>query len=82
MLDRSKPAQQNAHAEENVRAPIPQKQEVLIEHDSYLMASQRKRKRQSNPNSVFDKFRDFQAEASKYWNNFLAVMDFLLIIIT
>ncbi|XP_067948160.1 UBX domain-containing protein 7-like isoform X2 [Watersipora subatra] len=46
-----------------VRAPIPQKQEILVEHDGYLLANQRKRKRTSNPNSVFDKFRDFQAEA-------------------
>ena len=42
-----------------------------MEYDHYMMSA--KRPRPSNSNSVFDKFRDFQAEASKlvlqaYWS--------------
>ncbi|KAF6036317.1 UBXN7 [Bugula neritina] len=47
---------------EEVRAPIPQKREILVEHDHYLLANERKRRR-THRDSVFDKFRDFQAEA-------------------
>mgnify|MGYP001798290539 FL=1 len=51
----------SAH-EDDVRAPIPQKREVLVEQDTYIASHKRRRK--NNPTSVFDKFRDFQAEAS------------------
>ena len=46
-----------------MRAPIPQKQEVLIEGPDEIAFSFRGRRR--TVRSVFDKFRDFEAEASK-----------------
>ncbi|MPC52241.1 UBX domain-containing protein 7 [Portunus trituberculatus] len=53
-----------------VRAPIPQKQEVLVEGPDEIAFSFRGRRR--TVRSVFDKFRDFEAETiySKHqtWN--------------
>ncbi|KAH9494546.1 UBX domain-containing protein 7 [Bulinus truncatus] len=50
---------------DNVRAPIPQKTEVLIEEDSSRNGAWRMRRPRRLP-SVFDGFRDFQAEAYHY----------------
>lgn len=47
-----------------MRAPIPQKQEVLVEGPDEITFSFRGRRR--TVRSVFDKFRDFEAEASKW----------------
>ena len=49
--------------EVDVRAPIPQRQEVLVDGPDELAFTFRGRKRTAR--SVFDKFRDFEAEASK-----------------
>lgn len=49
--------------EEDVRAPIPQKQEVLVEGLDELAYTFRGKRRVAR--SVFDKFRDFEAETSK-----------------
>ncbi|CAG0890408.1 unnamed protein product [Cyprideis torosa] len=51
-----------------VRAPIPQRREVLVEtpdyFENYAMAARQSRRRiRPNVHSVFDGFRDFQAEA-------------------
>ncbi|KAG8197423.1 hypothetical protein JTE90_014908 [Oedothorax gibbosus] len=46
---------------EGIRAPIPQSRAVLVEEDHNFQYGLRSRKRR--PHSVFDGFRDFQAEA-------------------
>ncbi|XP_076042373.1 UBX domain-containing protein 7 isoform X2 [Oratosquilla oratoria] len=49
--------------EEEVRAPIPQKQEVLVEGPDEIAYSFRGKRRSAR--SVFDRFRDFEAEAKR-----------------
>lgn len=49
--------------EDEVRAPIPQKQEILVEGPDEIAYSFRGRRRIAR--SVFDKFRDFEAETSE-----------------
>ncbi|XP_055883206.1 UBX domain-containing protein 7-like [Biomphalaria glabrata] len=51
---------------DNVRAPIPQKTEVLIEDDPGVAGAWRMRRPRRQVPSVFDGFRDFQAEAYDY----------------
>ncbi|CAL1276518.1 unnamed protein product [Larinioides sclopetarius] len=51
----------NGVVEEDIRAPIPQSRAVLVEEDIGFHYGLRGRKRR--PHSVFDAFRDFQAEA-------------------
>ncbi|KAF8797295.1 UBX domain-containing protein 7-like [Argiope bruennichi] len=51
----------NGIAENDIRAPIPQSRAVLVEEDIGFHYGLRGRKRR--PHSVFDAFRDFQAEA-------------------
>ncbi|XP_017396196.1 UBX domain-containing protein 7 [Cebus imitator] len=46
------------HTEEEVRAPIPQKQEILVEPEPLFGAPKRRRPARS----IFDGFRDFQTE--------------------
>ncbi|KAL4691744.1 hypothetical protein H8958_003556 [Nasalis larvatus] len=46
------------HPEEEVRAPIPQKQEILVEPEPLFGAPKRRRPARS----IFDGFRDFQTE--------------------
>ncbi|KAL1763768.1 UBX domain-containing protein 7 [Sigmodon hispidus] len=46
------------HTEEEVRAPIPQKQEILVEPEPLFGASKRRRPARS----IFDGFQDFQTE--------------------
>ncbi|XP_063866115.1 UBX domain-containing protein 7-like isoform X2 [Scylla paramamosain] len=53
-----------------VRAPIPQKQEVLVEGPDEIAFSFRGRRRIVR--SVFDKFRDFEAEAKRQEEELLA----------
>lgn len=53
-----------------VRAPIPQKQEVLVEGPDEISFSFRGRRR--TVRSVFDKFRDFEAEAKRQEEELLA----------
>ncbi|XP_069178814.1 LOW QUALITY PROTEIN: UBX domain-containing protein 7 [Procambarus clarkii] len=56
--------------DEAVRAPIPQRQEVLVEGPDELSFSFRGRRRVAR--SVFDKFRDFQAETKRQEEELLA----------
>ncbi|KAK8748208.1 hypothetical protein OTU49_016372 [Cherax quadricarinatus] len=56
--------------EGTVRAPIPQKQEVLVEGPDELAFSFRGRRRMAR--SVFDKFRDFEAETKRQEEALLA----------
>ncbi|GIY64953.1 UBX domain-containing protein 7 [Caerostris darwini] len=51
----------NGITEDDIRAPIPQSRAVLVEDDISFHYGLRGRKRR--PHSVFDAFRDFQAEA-------------------
>ncbi|GFS21056.1 UBX domain-containing protein 7-like [Elysia marginata] len=51
--------------EDGVRAPIPQRTEVLVEDDSSKSAYRMRRPRRFAP-SVFDGFRDFQAETHQF----------------
>ena len=51
-------------SEEVVRAPIPHKQETLVEQE-VLTFGFRGKPRKRAATSVFDTFRDFQAETSK-----------------
>ncbi|XP_045104721.1 UBX domain-containing protein 7-like isoform X2 [Portunus trituberculatus] len=53
-----------------VRAPIPQKQEVLVEGPDEIAFSFRGRRR--TVRSVFDKFRDFEAETKRQEEELLA----------
>ncbi|XP_008939551.1 PREDICTED: UBX domain-containing protein 7, partial [Merops nubicus] len=46
------------HTEDEVRAPIPQKQEILVEPEPLFGAPKRRRPARS----IFDGFRDFQTE--------------------
>ncbi|KAM9088325.1 UBX domain-containing protein 7 isoform 3-T6 [Megaptera novaeangliae] len=48
------------HTEEEVRAPIPQKQEILVEPEPLFGAPKRRRPARS----IFDGFRDFQTETT------------------
>ncbi|KAG8135894.1 putative UBX domain-containing protein [Naja naja] len=50
------------HTEDEVRAPIPQKQEILVEPEPLFGAPKRRRPARS----IFDGFRDFQTETSRY----------------
>ena len=54
--------------EDGVRAPIPQKQEVLIQpgFEGYALNRNSSRMRASRVRSVFDGFRNFSQEASKF----------------
>lgn len=56
--------------EDGVRAPIPQKQEVLIQpgFEGYALNRNSSMIRQSRVRSVFDGFRNFNAESSKYFH--------------
>ncbi|XP_066967339.1 UBX domain-containing protein 7 isoform X1 [Macrobrachium rosenbergii] len=56
--------------EEEVRAPIPQKQEVLVEGPEDIAYTFRKRRRVAR--SVFDKFRDFEAETKRQEEELMA----------
>ncbi|KAK4289575.1 hypothetical protein Pmani_030529 [Petrolisthes manimaculis] len=63
--DAAPAAAQNMPGQEEavVRAPIPQKQEVLVEGPDQIAFAFRGRRRVAR--SVFDKFRDFEAEAKR-----------------
>ncbi|KAL8187681.1 UNVERIFIED_CONTAM: UBX domain-containing protein 7 [Gekko kuhli] len=50
------------HTEDEVRAPIPQKQEILVEPEPLFGAPKRRRPARS----IFDGFRDFQTETSRF----------------
>ncbi|TST47711.1 UBX domain-containing protein 7 [Bagarius yarrelli] len=50
------------HSEDEVRAPIPQKQEILVEPEPLFGVPKRRRPARS----IFDGFRDFQTETSKF----------------
>lgn len=56
--------------EDEVRAPIPQKQEILVEGPDEIAYSFRGRRRIAR--SVFDKFRDFEAETKRQEAELLA----------
>ncbi|KAK7075280.1 UBX domain-containing protein 7 [Halocaridina rubra] len=58
------------YMEDGVRAPIPQKQEILVGGPDDMAYSFRKRRRVAR--SVFDKFRDFEAEAKRQEEELLA----------
>ncbi|XP_005099755.1 UBX domain-containing protein 7 [Aplysia californica] len=60
--DMSGPSGAAESADDAVRAPIPQRTEVLVEEDSTKIAWRMKRPRR-HAASVFDGFRDFQSEA-------------------
>merc|ERR1719334_1391817 len=51
-------------SEDNVRAPIPQKQETLVEpgFEGYEMSNRLTRNNRSRVRSVFDGFRNFEEE--------------------
>ncbi|XP_059153816.1 UBX domain-containing protein 7-like [Physella acuta] len=51
---------------DDVRAPIPQRTEVLVEEDTSKIANWRMRRPRRQAPSVFDGFRDFQSEAYHY----------------
>ena len=59
---------------DEVRAPIPQKQEVLIQPGYEGYALSRSNARTSRVRSVFDGFRNFSNEARKL-NNFSCEID-------
>ena len=63
----SGPSNSNNADEDYVRAPIPQKQEILVEsgYETYGFGLKGKRR---VVKSVFDSFRNFQVETSKKAN--------------
>ena len=63
----------NSNISDDVRAPIPQKKEVLIQpgYEGYSITRQNNLIRGSRVRSVFDGFRNFSNESSKSYTRLL-----------